>query len=211
MIIGGTDTAATTCEWTFIELLRHPNILSKLYAEVQSVVGDNRAVNEGDVANLPYMQAVAKEILRMYPPLTTTIPRMNEHSATKLGGYDIPQNSSVFVNLWAIGRDPNTWEKPDQFIPERFLEADIQGTGTNFKYLPFGAGRRKCPGIVMGQLVVHLIIATLLQAFEFQPPAGKKPSEISNKDLYGMVLRPKDPFTVQASLKMPLDIYGDYK
>ncbi|CAM6102566.1 unnamed protein product [Calypogeia fissa] len=210
LIIGGSGTAATICTWTFVELLRHPDILSKLYVEVESAVGKNRAVNEADVANLPYLQAVAKEILRMYPPATTSIPRMNEHSATKLGGYDIPINSSVFVNLWAIGRDPANWEKPGEFIPERFLNSDIQGIGTNFQYLPFGAGRRKCPGILLGQLMVNMIIATLLQAFDFKPPHGKKPSEVSNRDLYGMVLKPKDPFFMDAKLKVPLDIFSDY-
>ncbi|KAG6541892.1 hypothetical protein Mapa_016720 [Marchantia paleacea] len=210
MLIGASDTAATTVEWALIELLRNPQVMAKLQQELDRVVGRGRAMVEADIPDLPYLEAVTKEVLRMYPPLPLLIPRMNE-SVTTLGSYDIPKRTSVFVNIWAIGRDPKLWDKPEEFIPERFLNSNMNVVGNNFQYIPFGAGRRKCVGINLGQLMVQRTIGCLVHAFDLQPPSGKTPYDISNDDEYGMVLRPKHPVLVRAVPRIPsLEVYDGH-
>ncbi|KAH9306142.1 hypothetical protein KI387_010546 [Taxus chinensis] len=148
MFIAGIDTTAASVEWTMSLLVRNPQIAKKLQEEIESVVGKHRLVTESDLGRMEYLQCVVKESLRLYPPA----PLMTPHESTEVcevAGFILPQKTRVLVNVWAIGRDPDVWEKPSTFKPERFMGKDIDIKGRDFNILPFGAGRRGCPGAVM--------------------------------------------------------------
>ncbi|PTQ26957.1 hypothetical protein MARPO_0254s0002 [Marchantia polymorpha] len=127
------------------ELLRHPNIMERLQSELDDVIGKERLVEEADLQKLEYVQAVVKETLRLHPVAVLGVPHFPKE-ATKLAGYDIPANTRVILNLYAIGRDPKVWENPLKFNPSRFLNSPIDVKGQHYEVLPFGSGRRRCPG-----------------------------------------------------------------
>ncbi|KAJ9695704.1 hypothetical protein PVL29_010936 [Vitis rotundifolia] len=168
----GTDTSASTMEWALAELINHPNMMDKARQEIDSMVGKDRLVEEFDIVNLPYLQAIVKETLRLHPagPL---IVRESSKECT-VGGYDVPAKTLVFVNVWAIGRDPNHWENPLEFSPGRFLNEDgsinkhLDVRGQRFKLLPFGSGRRVCPGTSLALQVVQTSLASMIQCFEWK-------------------------------------------
>ncbi|XP_073002628.1 cytochrome P450 93A2-like [Typha latifolia] len=169
MFVGGSDTSGITIDWALGELLTHPSVLHKAVAEIDSVVGKSRLVDESDIPNLPYLQAIVKETLRLHPsgPL---IPRMSTEDCT-VGGYDIPANTRLFINVWAINRDPNYWKDPLRFYPERFIEGEQQATdirGQHFHMLPFGGGRRSCPGASLALLVIQPTLAAMIQCFDWK-------------------------------------------
>ncbi|KAL6336897.1 hypothetical protein AAG906_036211 [Vitis piasezkii] len=173
---GGTDTSAAAAVWAVAELINHPNIMEKARQEIDSVVGKDRLVEESDIANLPYLQAIVKETLRLHPP-GAVIARESIEDCT-IRGYDIPTKTQLFVNLWAIGRDPNYWENPLEFWPERFLREDgslksqLDVKGQHFHLLPFGSGRRICPGISLALQVVQTSLAAMIQCFEWRVGGG---------------------------------------
>lgn len=169
--MGSTGTSAEAIVWTMAELINHPKIFSKLREEIKSVVGNSRLVQESDVANLPYLQAIVKEALRLYPPLPVTTRECRQ--ACKIQGFDVPQNTTVLINLYAIMRDPELWENPNEFYPERFLancsknqQADDAAENPNF--LTFGAGRRACPGGKLGMTMMHAAVAAMVQCFDWK-------------------------------------------
>ncbi|KAK9026600.1 hypothetical protein V6N11_039435 [Hibiscus sabdariffa] len=166
----GTDTSAITIEWALSELINHPNVMEKARQEMDIVVGKKRIVEESDISNLPYLQAVVKETLRLHPT-GPMIVRESSQDCT-IGGYDIPAKTRLFVNVWAIGRDPNHWDNPLEFRPERFIEGSgenqIDVRGQHFHLLPFGSGRRSCPGTTMALQVVQTSLAAMIQCFEWK-------------------------------------------
>ncbi|OMP00257.1 Cytochrome P450 [Corchorus capsularis] len=173
---GGTDTTATAVEWGIAQLIANPEIQSKLYEEIKLTVGD-RKVDEKDVENMKYLQAIVKELLRKHPPTYFSLT----HAATEpttLAGYDIPTDTNVEIFLPGIGWDPKIWSNPEKFDPDRFYsgkeEADITGV-TGVKMMPFGVGRRICPGLGMATVHVHLMLARMVQEFEWIafPPNSK--------------------------------------
>ncbi|CAI9754833.1 unnamed protein product [Fraxinus pennsylvanica] len=167
----GTDTSAITTEWALAELINHPNILHRAQHEINSVVGQNKLVEESDISNLPYLQAIVKETLRLHPtgPL---IVRESSEDCT-IAGYHVPAKTRLFVNVWAIGRDPEHWENPLEFRPERFLNEDgylkaqLDVRGQHYHLLPFGSGRRGCPGTSLALQVVQTTLAAMIQCFEW--------------------------------------------
>ncbi|XP_010043602.1 cytochrome P450 93B16 [Eucalyptus grandis] len=170
----GTDTSATSVEWALAELINNPMVLKKAREEISSVVGDQRLVNESDVKSLPYIQAIIKEALRLHPP----IPMVARKSVQEchIRGYVIPKDTLLFVNIWAIARDPKVWANPLQFSPERFLESadgNVTGVidvkGQHFELLPFGSGRRGCPGISLAMLELPTVLAAMIQCFDWKP------------------------------------------
>ena len=168
------DTSSTTIEWEMSEVLRNAPVLQKLQDELERAVGMGRMVRESDLPHLLYLQAVVKETLRLHPAGPFAI-HLAVEDCTVLG-YEIPTNTRVLINLWAIGRNPNTWgEDAQSFKPERFLlEAETGLTNTtheNFEWIPFGAGRRGCPGQQLGTLVVEFEVAQLLQCFNWRLPS----------------------------------------
>ncbi|KAL0377884.1 UNVERIFIED_CONTAM: cytochrome [Sesamum radiatum] len=164
MLLAGTKTSASTLEWAMAALLNHPQKLDKAKAEIDNLVGNNRLVNELDLSKLSYLQNIISETFRLFP----AAPLLVAHEASadcKLGGYDIPRGTIVQVNAWAIHRDPTVWDDPTSFNPERFEEAGEVGPT---KLLPFGMGRRSCPGNGLANRVVGLTLASLIQCFEWQ-------------------------------------------
>ena len=166
MFFAGSETTSSTIEWAMTELFGRPETMEKAKEELNRVVGPNRKVEESDIDNLPYLQAVVKETLRLHPSIPLLLPR-NAVEDTKYMGYHIPKDTQIFVNVWAIGRDPESWDEPLCFKPDRFIGSNIDYKGQNFELLPFGSGRRICVGISLAQRLVHLALASLLHTFDW--------------------------------------------
>ena len=164
MFVAGTETTATTLEWAMALLLNHPKVMLKVKAEIDEHVGHGRLLNESDTVKLPYLGCVLNETLRLYPPAPLLLPHFSSEACT-VGGFDIPQGTMLMVNAWTMHRDPKLWEEPDEFKPERF-EGGL-GEREGFKYIPFGTGRRVCPGAGMGLQIVSLALGALIQCFEW--------------------------------------------
>ncbi|EEF50805.1 cytochrome P450, putative [Ricinus communis] len=177
MFVAGTDTSAASVIWAMCFLLKNPREMEKAQEEVRNLVGKKGFVDEDDIQKLPYLKAVVKEMMRLQPPVPLLIPRETVHRC-KLGGYDIPPKTLVYVNAFAVGRDPEAWDNPLEFHPERFLNSDIDMKGNNYELIPFGAGRRVCPGIFMGIANVEIALANLLYRFDWEMPAGMKREDI---------------------------------
>ena len=196
-VLGGTGTTTSTVEWTIAELLKHPNTLNKVQQELTKVVGLNNKVEESHLRELTYLNAVIKETLRLHPPAPFLIPRYPSQSTT-IGGYEIPQGTKVFVNIWAIHRDPSVWDNPLEFRPERFLVNSNPSGGHKFNLnsgngefnLPFGSGRRVCPGIPLADRLVAYLVATLLHLFEWKVPHG---TELEFSDKFGITIKKRVP------------------
>ncbi|GKV16728.1 hypothetical protein SLEP1_g27327 [Rubroshorea leprosula] len=164
MILAGTDTSAVTLEWAMSELLNHPEVLNKAREEIDAQVGEQRLMDEPDVAKLHYLQGIMWETLRLHPAAPLLVPHMASADCT-IGGYDVPQDTMVLVNAFAIHRDPNVWDEPESFKPER-LEKEENKEG--HKLLPFGLGRRACPGAGLAQRTVTLTLGSMIQCFEWK-------------------------------------------
>ncbi|KAG5222240.1 cytochrome P450 family protein [Salix suchowensis] len=166
-ITAATDTTATATEWALAELINNPKVLAKAQQEIDTVVGNKRLVEESDSPNLPYIQAIIKETFRLHPP----VPMISRKSIqeSKIKGYTIPQDTLLFVNVWSIGRDSRYWKNPLEFEPERFLkpDGDMDIKGQHYELLPFGSGRRSCPGIALAMLELPVTVAAMIQCFEW--------------------------------------------
>nr|ACB56919.1 flavone synthase II [Pilosella officinarum] len=165
-----TDTTAIAVEWTMVELINNPKVLEKAKKEVDNVIGNSRLVQESDAPNLPYIQAIIKETLRLHPPIPMLIRKSIEKVTVQ--GYEIPAGTMLFVNIWSIGRNAQYWESPLEFEPDRFFEGDtlkssLDIKGQSFQLLPFGTGRRGCPGINLAMRELPVVIAGLIQCFEW--------------------------------------------
>ncbi|CAH8336031.1 unnamed protein product [Eruca vesicaria subsp. sativa] len=180
LFLGGTDTSAQVTQWAMAELINHPEILKKLRQEIDSVVGKTRFIQETDLPNLPYLQAVIKEALRVHTP--SPILARNSMEGCNIGGFYIAKNTTVIINTYAVMRDPNSWEEPDKFQPERFMVAPQNGKEEmreqqGFNYIPFGSGRRACPGSNLGYIFTGLAIGTMVQGFNWSVDGGKVNTE----------------------------------
>ncbi|KAM5572788.1 flavonoid 3'-monooxygenase CYP75B137-like [Rosa sericea] len=189
MVVGGTDTSSNTIEFAMSEVMNKPEVLQKVQQELEAVVGKNSIVEESHIHKLPYLYAVMKETLRLHPVLPLLVPHCPSETCT-VGGYTIPKGSRIFVNVWAIHRDPSSWENPLEFDPTRFLDSKWDYSGSDFKYFPFGSGRRICAGIAMAERMVMHSLATLLHSFDWKLPQGEK-LDLSEK--FGIVLKKKIP------------------
>ncbi|RVW41040.1 Geraniol 8-hydroxylase [Vitis vinifera] len=188
----GTDTTSSTVEWAMAELLNNPKAMAKARSELDEVLGKGMIVEESDISKLPYLQAVVKETFRLHPPVPFLVPRKTEMESEILG-YAVPKNAQVLVNVWAIGRDPMLWTNPNSFVPERFLECEIDVKGRDFQLIPFGAGRRICPGLLLGHRMVHLMLASLLHSFDWKLEDGMKPEDMDMTEKFGFTLRKAQP------------------
>eukprot|EP00253_Pinus_taeda_P025080 PITA_25080 len=175
LLLAGSDTSQTIIEWAMSEALRNPSVLKKLQDELERVVGLGRMVRESDLPRLVYLQAVVKETLRLYPQGPILFRHLSSEPCNVLG-YEIPQNTQVLVNIWAIGRNSESWEDAGSFTPERFMErvgSEVDTNGDqNSAWLPFGAGRRRCPGQQLGTLVAEIGLAQLLHCFKWRLPGA---------------------------------------
>lgn len=199
MFVGGSDTTSTTLEWTMSELLINPDKMNKVQQEVRNVMNNKSEINMKDIADMKYLKHVIKETLRLHPPVPFLVPRETSE-LVKLGGYDIPEKTSVFVNVWAIQRDPKFWEKPEEFIPERFINNKVDYKGLDFEYLPFGTGRRGCPGMAFGTAVLEYVLANLLYRFDWKLNGSQ---ELDMSESYGLTVPRKLPLIVKPMLYSP--------
>nr|QDF44410.1 4-coumaroyl-3-(3,4-dihydroxyphenyl)lactate 3'-hydroxylase [Phacelia campanularia] len=206
MIAAGMDTATISTEWAMAELVRNPRVQKKAQEELDRVIGSDRIMTEADFPKLPYLQAIAKEALRLHPPTPLMLPH-KASANVKLGGYDIPKGSVVHVNVWAIARDPAVWKNPNEFRPERFQEEDIDMKGTDYRLLPFGAGRRVCPGAQLAINLVTSMLGHLLHHFNWSPPPGMKPEEIDLTERPGTVTYMQNPLQAVAEPRLPAHLY----
>ncbi|KAG5524890.1 hypothetical protein RHGRI_031535 [Rhododendron griersonianum] len=202
MFFAGAETTSISIEWGLTELLRNPHCLKKLQEEIDRVVGLNRKVKESDMDRLPYLQAVVKETFRLHPAIPLLLPR-NTMEDTKFMGHLIPKGTQVLVNAWAIGRDPEAWEDPLSFKPERFLDSNIEFNGQHFGLIPFGSGRRICVGFALAHRVVHLELATLAQAFDWELSGGVTPETMDMQEKFGLTLRKNVPLKAIPKKRIP--------
>ncbi|XP_031481925.1 cytochrome P450 81Q32-like [Nymphaea colorata] len=190
MLAAGTDTTATTLDWAIALLLNNPDVLKKARDELDARVGTDRLVEESDLANLTYLHCIVKETLRLYPAGPLLLPHELGEDCN-IGGYDIPRGTILFVNAWAIHRDPKLWPEPTRFIPERFSGLEERDDG--FKMIPFGFGRRKCPGSGLAMKVVQFALAGLIQCFEWER-VGRE--EVDMAEGVGLTLTRANPLHV---------------
>ncbi|CAI0433769.1 unnamed protein product [Linum tenue] len=176
------ETSATTIEWTMSEMINNSRVLQMAQEEVRQVYGDDASLDQ-----LNYLDMVIAESLRLHPPGPLLLPRENGNQKVELSSYEVPINTKVIVNVWAINRDPRYWKEAERFLPERFMDYSIDYKGTDFQFIPFGAGRRMCPGVSFGMAIVKLTLANLLFHFDWVLPAGQK--SIDMTECFGMTLR----------------------
>jgi len=199
MFSAGTETISVALGWAMTELLKHPIVMQKVQGEVRSVGGDRRNVTEKDLCNMHYLKAVVKETLRLHPPVPLLLPRESMQD-TKVMGYDIATGTQIIVNAWAISRDPSFWNQPQEFQPERFLNSSIDIKGHDFEVIPFGAGRRGCPGIVFALVVNELALANLVHQFNWEVPGGVAGDQtLDMAETAGLSSRRKFPLVALAS------------
>ncbi|MBA0780458.1 hypothetical protein Gotri_004554 [Gossypium trilobum] len=181
-LLEAIETTLWSIEWGIAELVNHPEIQQKLRNEIDTVLGPGVQVTEPDTHKLPYLQAVIKETLRLRMAIPLLVPHMNLHDA-KLGGYDIPAESKILVNAWWLANNPAHWKNPEEFRPERFFEEEskVEANGNDFRYLPFGVGRRSCPGIILALPILGITLGRLVQNFELLPPKGQSKLDTSEK------------------------------
>ncbi|GJM97252.1 hypothetical protein PR202_ga14165 [Eleusine coracana subsp. coracana] len=176
------STSSVTMVWAMAELMRKPWLLNKVQQEIRSVVGNNKErVHPEDMPKLKYLKNVVKETLRLHPAAPLLLPRETLRHV-EICGYDVPAKTRLFVNAWAIGRDPASWDQPDEFDPGRFDDKDVDFNGTHFELLPFGAGRRMCPGMAMGVASTEFTLANLLYCFNWELPEGVKSEDVSMEE-----------------------------
>ncbi|KAG0499467.1 hypothetical protein HPP92_003706 [Vanilla planifolia] len=206
MIAAATDTSSVTNEWAMAELIRHPRVLRKAQAELDAVVGRDRQVRDSDLFRLPYLRCVVRETFRLHPAGPFLIPHQSLRP-TRLLGFSLPARTRVFINTHALGRNPHVWGAGDleEFRPERHEKGRGQGGDQpreDFAILPFGAGRRRCPGAGLGVVMVLLALATLLHGFEWAPPDGLRPEAIDVVEVYGMTMPRATPLRAVATPRL---------
>ncbi|XP_071720822.1 cytochrome P450 76A1-like [Rutidosis leptorrhynchoides] len=190
IFIAGSETTSSTIEWALTELLRNPTKMTRVKDELALVIGSNQKIEESAIDNLPFLQAVIKETLRLHAPVPFLIPRKASHD-TNFMGYHIPKDTQVFVNAWAIGRDPECWESPNSFEPERFMGLKVDYRDQH--YIPFGAGRRMCVGIPLAHCMLHLVLGSLLHEFDWELESHVKAETMDMDDVIGIAVRKRVP------------------
>ncbi|XP_050233627.1 premnaspirodiene oxygenase-like [Mercurialis annua] len=198
----GTDTSSTVVEWTMSELLKNPRVMNKAQEEVRRVFATEGNIHEDRLDELNYLKLVVKESLRLHSPAPLLVPRECIESCM-ISGYDIPATTRVMVNVWAFGRDPNYWLEPENFYPERFQDCSVDYKGNDFEFLPFGAGRRICLGLLLGISNVEFPLAQLLYHFDWKLPNGMEPETLDMDEVFGSVVRRKNNLRVLATPYIP--------
>ncbi|XP_071722909.1 (+)-piperitol/(+)-sesamin synthase CYP81Q2-like [Rutidosis leptorrhynchoides] len=194
MLVAGADTSAKTMEEIISQLLSHPKVLEKARAEIDANVGHSRLMDDSDLSDLPYLQCIMNESLRLKNPIGVSPPHESSEDCT-LAGYRIPKGTMLLVNTWLIHRDPSNWEDPETFKPERFeLAAEEnnsnKGNNSSLKFIPFGFGRRRCPGITLANRLMTLAVGTMIQCFDWEDSGMNSGKNYIDKPL-DVVFRPR--------------------
>ncbi|MCE0482204.1 hypothetical protein HAX54_040705 [Datura stramonium] len=202
LFTAGTETSSTTIVWAMAEMMKNPIILAKAQAEVREAFRNKETFDTNDVEELRYLKLVIKETMRFHAPIPLLIPRECREE-TDINGYTIPVKTKVMINVWALGRDPKYWDDAESFKPERFEQSSMDFTGNNFEFLPFGGGRRICPGISFGLANVYLPLAQLLYHFDWKLPTGMKPKDLDLSESDGITAARKDDLYLIATPYQP--------
>ncbi|RDX68735.1 Cytochrome P450 83B1, partial [Mucuna pruriens] len=197
MLVAGTDATSVTAVGAMTALLKNPRVMKKVQEEIRTLGGKRDFLDEDEIQKFPYFKAVIKEILRLHLPAPLLVQRETNEPCI-IDGYEIPAKTIVYVNAWAIHRDPTAWKDPDVFLPERFLDSTIDFRGQDFELIPFGAGRRICPGMPMAIASLDLILANLLNSFDWELPAGMRKEDIDTEVLPGITQHKKNHLCVLA-------------
>ncbi|CAI9109292.1 OLC1v1009094C1 [Oldenlandia corymbosa var. corymbosa] len=195
MLTASMDSTTATIEWTISELLRHPGIMWKLQKEIEQRVGMDRFVEESDLEGLTYLDMVMKESMRLHPASALTLPHVSTEDCI-VDGHHIEKNTQLLANIWAIGRDPSVWPDPESFLPERFTGTNVDLLGNDFKLIPFGSGRRSCPGLELAVTVVRFIVAQLVHCFDWELSDNIEPSDLDMSESFGTVTSRAKPLEV---------------
>nr|XP_043617061.1 cytochrome P450 71A1-like [Erigeron canadensis] len=199
VFVAGTDTSAATVVWAMTLLMKNPKAMKKAQEEVRNVDGNKGKIDEDHLPKLAYLKAVVKETLRLYPPTPLLLPRETKKDVS-VQGYTIKRKSTVYLNALAIGRDPESWDSPEEFLPERFLGSDIDFKGNHFELIPFGAGRRICPGMLKGVVMVELLLANLLYLFDWGLPYGMEKEDLDFEVNPGITMHKKNELCLLAHM-----------
>ena len=203
--MGGSETTSIVSTWILSALLNNRHALKRAQEEIDLKVGRGRWVEESDIENLIYLQAVVKETLRLYPPAPVSIP----HEAVEdcnVCEYHIPKGTRLFVNVWKLHRDPGVWPDPEEFQPERFLttNANLNVFGQHFELIPFSSGRRSCPGIALALQILHLTVARLLQGYDMTTPLN---APVDMTEGIGITMPRATPLEVMLTPRLPSLLY----
>ncbi|XVE50213.1 hypothetical protein DITRI_Ditri01bG0143800 [Diplodiscus trichospermus] len=202
IFVAGSDTSFTVLEWAMSEMLKNPRVMQKAQAEVRKVFNRKGNVDVEGLHELEYLKLVIKESLRLHPPGPLLIPRECTQSF-QINGYDIPVKSRVIINAWAMGRNSEYWSEAERFYPERFVNSSIDYKGSNFEFIPFGAGRRMCPGMAYGIANVELPLAQLLYHFDWKLQGGME--DLDMDEAFGIVVRRKNDLCLVPTPYSPLN------
>ncbi|XP_057247568.1 cytochrome P450 726A27-like [Beta vulgaris subsp. vulgaris] len=195
-----SETSSTTIEWAMSELLKNPTEMEKAQDEVRRVLqGKETMVDNPSLDKLKYLKLIIKETLRLHPPLPCLVPR-EAMARCQINGYEVPSNSRIFINAWAIGRDPVHWKDPEMFNPRRFEGSLIDYKGAHFELIPFGSGRRICPGIGLATATIELVLAMLLYHFDWKLANGTTAEDLDMNETFGIGGRRKNDLQVTHSL-----------
>lgn len=193
MFSAGTDTTYTVLEWAMTELLRHPDAMKKLRDEVRRIAGGRPGITDKELDQMHYLKAVLKETLRLHPPIPLLVFRRATQDVN-IDGYDIAAGTWLITNAWAIGRDPASWgPEADEFKPERFLDSPVDYKGQDFELIPFGSGRRGCPGMMFAMAVNELVLANLMLRFNWELPQGMRAEDLDMGQCSGLTIHRKVP------------------
>ncbi|KAL3618170.1 hypothetical protein CASFOL_038491 [Castilleja foliolosa] len=190
LFAGATESSSTLVDWAMTELMRNPRVMAKVQAEVREAFKGKKEIEESNVNALKYLKLVIKETFRLHPPFPL-LPRACR-AECKVDGYSIPLKAKVMVNIWSMGRDPEYWDEPECFKPERFENSSVEFLGNNFEFIPFGAGRRICPGINFGLANTELPLAQLLYHFDWKLPNGMRPDYLDMSEAEGLAVSRKN-------------------
>ncbi|XP_058102528.1 cytochrome P450 71A1-like [Magnolia sinica] len=192
VFIAGTETGAATVVWAMTELIRKPRVMKKVQDEIRRIIGNKGKVEEDDLDKLDYFKLVVKETFRMHPAAPMLITRETTQQC-RLDGYNIAPKTLVFINALAIGHEAESWKNPGEFWPERFTDSPIDYKGQDFQFIPFGAGRRICPGMHFGVVTVEIALANLLYSFIWELPSGMNKEDVDMSELPGIAVHKKSP------------------
>ncbi|KAM0022664.1 putative N-methylcoclaurine 3'-monooxygenase [Helianthus debilis subsp. tardiflorus] len=192
LFIAGADTTTSTVEWAMAELIKNKDVMIKLQEEVKQKINSSSSMAESEISKLPYLDAFIKETLRLHPPVPLLLPHRAVQTSEVLN-YTIPCGAKLLVNIWAIGRDPKLWEDPLSFKPERFLGSNLDFRGKDFEFIPFGAGRRMCPGLPSGITSVRSILASLILRFDWLLPDDQDQAKLDMNEKFGVILHKDKP------------------
>ncbi|KAI3735263.1 hypothetical protein L6452_14755 [Arctium lappa] len=191
LFVAGANTTTTALVWAMTELVRNKDVITKIEEEIKREIKSEK-LNESHLSKLPYLQACVKETLRLHAPVPFLLPHKAKETCEVMN-YTIPKNARIFVNVWAMGRDPQVWDDPLSFKPERFLGSNVDYKGQNFELLPFGSGRRMCPGLPLGSKNIEFILASLIHEFDWALPNGEDPMKLNMDDKFVITLKREKP------------------